>query len=83
MFHIDKGSRSALGLALCYDVLTNGGLTRRFRTVNFGYASLWDAAHAQGHIQGEGARWYCGYLHVRGFSQTHDRTFTIFFDDIK
>ncbi len=82
MFHVDESRSAAACLALCDDVLAEGGLTGGLRTVNLSNASFWDAPNAQRDIQRKRAGGNDFHLHLMSLAEAHDAALAIFFDDI-
>jgi hypothetical protein len=55
MLHVYEGTDAASILRLRTNVLTEGGFTRRFGTVDFNHAAAGDAANAQSDVELQGA----------------------------
>ena len=82
MFHVNERGDATHFLYLGNDMLANGCFARGFGSVDFGDAPAGDAANTEGDIKGERAGGIGLGLHVLGFSQTHNGTFTVAFEDI-
>ena len=82
MFHVDEGAHPAKLLRLGDNVLANGGLSGRFRAVDFGDPPAGDPANAQRDVQRERSgrdRLHCQMI---GFPKAHDRPFAETFADL-
>ncbi len=73
VFHIDKSRQPTAFLGLGNHMQTERRLPAGFRAVNFDHAPTRDAAHAQGNIQAQRARWNDIDGHMRRIPQAHNR----------
>ncbi len=74
MLRVDEDGFAPSSLRLGDDVLTQGGLARRFGPVDLGHPAAGNAAHTQGDVQGEAAGGDDVHVLVWAFSQSHDCT---------
>ena len=75
MLRVDEGGDAPGLLGLGHGVQGQGGLTGRFRPVDFDDAALGQSAHAQGEIQTQAAGGNHFHLHLLGFAQLHHGAF--------
>ena len=79
MLRVDKRNLAAAFLRLCDDVERNGGFTRRFGTVDFGYPAARNTAYAERDVYAKRAGGDNVHLFERCRTQTHNRALAVFF----
>ena len=77
MLSVHKGHLAPLFLGLGQDMQGQGSLTGGFRTVDLDDASLGNAANAQRHIQGQGARGDRLHIGLGVIAVAHDRALAV------